>query len=260
VADVQRDIEASKGQIANIADIERHLQSSNPEAVPAIRNILDAGKNSEAVQFSYKAREAPGEPARLRNNFIPTHFTYETIKPATQRSYLRRAFGSDDAVISHLKQEIVNRGGKIDASLLQNKRGGSIAPATQITKLINTLDAQTGGAYLKSPRVHGINLGETTRSATGDRGIRLDTIVDSSLTGRKVTPEQLGSHSYNNQIAPAVQALNDLADTQGSPVFRRAVKQIQKGEISRQTVQKLKEALADNKLAAQFCNVLGIKK
>jgi hypothetical protein len=25
-------------------------------------------------------------------------------------------------------------------------------------------------------------------------------------------------------------------------------------------VQKLKEALADNKLAAQFCNVLGIKK
>lgn len=259
VADIQQQLAGVKGQLANIADIERHLQTHNPEAVPAIQNILNAGKNSEAAKFSYIAREAPGEPARVRDNFVPTHFTYETIKPSTQRGFLRRKFGSDEAVISHLKQEIVNRGGSVNAGSLQTKGGKAIAPPNQINRLIEQLDQQTGGAYLKSPRVHGINLGETTRSAAGDRGIRLDTITDSSLTGRKVTPEELGSHTYNNQIAPAMKALDDLANVSGSPVFKRAIGQIQNGRITKQTMRELKAALGDEKLAAQFCNVFGIK-
>lgn len=259
VADIQRQLEGVQGQIAAITDIERHLQTHNPDAVPAIRNILNAGKNSEAVKFSYIAREAPGESARVRDNFIPTHFTYETIKPATQRTYLRNKFGSDDAVISHLKQEIMDKGGSIDAAMLQTKGGGAIKPATQVSRLINALDNLTDGAYLKSPRVHGINLGETTRSAAGDRGIRLDTIQESSLTGRKVTPDQLNGLAYENKIAPTLQALSELANSGTSPVFKRAVNQIQKGEITQKTMRQLKAALKDEKLAAQFCNVLGVK-
>jgi hypothetical protein len=261
IADIRQQLEGVKGQIATISDIERHLQTYAPDNVPAVRNLLKAGEGSEAAKFSYIAREAPGEPARVRDNFIPTHFTFETIKPATQRTFLRKKYGSDDAVISHLKQEIVAQGGSVNASMLQTKGGGDIAQANQISRLITTLDGLTGGAYLKSPRVHGINLGETTRSAAGDRGIRLDTITDSSLTGRKVTPEELQGHAYDNQIAPALKALNDLAASpQASPVFKRAVKQIQSGGISRQTVRELKAALNESDhVAAQFCNALGLK-
>lgn len=258
MAAIQQQLQGVQGQIANIAEIERHLQTHNPEAVPAIRNILNAGKNSEAAKFSYIAREAPGEAPRVRDNFVPTHFTFESIKPATQRDYLRRVHGSDEEVIAHLKQEILNRGGSIDASSLQTKGGADVDKAIQISRLIKALDTEMGGAYLKSPRVHGINLGETTRSAAGGRGIRLDTIVDSSLTGRKVTPEMLAGHAYDNKISATFKALDQLAQKSSSPVFSRAIKQIQKGGASRNTMRELKKALADKELGVQFCNIFGV--
>ena len=260
VAEVQKQLESVKGQVAAIADIERHLQTHNPDAVPAIRNILDAGKNSEAVKFSYVAREAPGEPARMRDNYIPTHFTYETIKPATQRTYLRKKFGSDDAVISHLKQVIMSKGGSVDAAMLQNKKGGDTQTAVQINRLINALDAQTGGAYLKSPRVHGINLGETTRGTRGENGIRLDTIVDSSLTGQKVTPEQLGGLSYNNQIATTFQALDSIAKGPNAPKgMDRIVNQLSSGQITKKTTNDLRSMLKSTpEVLAQACKLMGL--
>lgn len=259
---VEADIASVKDQLTNIADIERHLQTRNPEALPAIRNVLDAGKNSEAVQFSYVAREAPGEPARARANFVPTHFTFETIKPGTQRAYLRRKFGDDEAVISHLKQEIVNAGGSVDAAGLQTKGGAAVKPATQISKLIAALDSQTGGAYLKSPRVHGLNLGESTRTGAVDRGIRLDTITESSLTGRKVTPEDLQAKgaSYNNQIAPAISALEELAKQADAPKgMDRIIKQINSGKISKKTANDLRSMLKSSpEKLGQVCKMMGL--
>lgn len=262
IEQIQAQLQGLEGQIAAIADIERYVATEAPDLQNTLRNVIDSARRGEVSQFSYIAREAPTEAPRARDNFLPTHFTYETIKPGTQRTFLRKKYGSDPAVVSHLKEEITQAGGTVNVADLQTKTGKGRTTASQINTLINQLDSLKGGRYLKSPRIHGLNIGESTRTGKVDRGIRLDTITESSVTGRQVTPEMLegvqSAGGYSNEVQKVFNAVEELAARPDAPKGAKALAQkLASGKLTKRSRADIRKMLeTDSSLVAELCKVL----
>jgi hypothetical protein len=238
-------------KLVSVAEISQMMERRFPEHSQHFKNILEAAKNNHTVMGDHVPIEEGGRTTNKRE-FNPIDFAVKTISPKREVEILRKQHGQDfGAIRDALVQRLNKEGIRVNAA---DQQIDGLGPKQAVARL-NKLAAKLPDEARTYPYVVDHNLGETVRG--GSHGFRrLDRFTDTSLTGKT---QALPAGAEANMIAPAMKALNDLAESHSSPVFKRAIKQIQSGGISKQTVRELKAALGDEKLAAQFCSVLGIK-
>lgn len=239
-------------KLVDIAEFQRLVQERFPGQAQHSLNVLEAAKNNHTLSTTHSPLEEGGRVVNKRE-ISPVDLAVKTIKGKTEVSNLRKELGQNnfEAIRDNLVQRLSAEGVTVNA---QDQRipANPRSAVSQLNKLADMLP-ERARTY---PYIVDHNFGETAR--TGPFGFRrLDRVTESSLTGRA---QQLPEGAYSNQIAPAFKALSDLALQSESPLFKRAVNQLQKGTISRQTVRELKAELGKNAdLAAQFCKALGMK-
>lgn len=241
--ELEQQVQQRGGQLMKIADAEQFMRGRSGQQHGL--NFLEAGRNNQQIDISYTPL-GEGRANTKTRTISPFGIERRVIKPGTELNNLKRQFGSYAAVRDHLIQKAREAGQTVNAGSITTKPASLKAAIERL--------GMNEHVYL-----HSHNFGETTvGTGKSERGYRLDTITDSSLTGQKAN---IPVGAYQNEIAPALQALDQLASLEGAPpLFKRAVTQIQKGEISSKTVKELKAALSDDSgLAAQFCKTVGIK-
>lgn len=251
-------------QIIDIARVEQHFKGDEPR-LGHIKNVLQAAKDSQSVLLEMKPREAPAE-IRTRE-FLPMAFSLQPIKAATERRYLRNLLGTDQEVINHLISRINKEGGTVDSSYKVRASGKGYKESEQIRNLINQLDEVMGGRYLKSPRIFGLNIGESSRGGQDVNrlvGYRLDSIQKSSLTGNAPTPETIqgfeGSQHYKNSVKGVFDTLETLkSHPTAGKVVDRYTQQVLSGRITSRTMRDIEQMIGnDVEALVAFCKNMGL--
>lgn len=230
--------QSAKQALMTVADAERHIKQYAPEQMKHFLNTLEAAKNNQTLDVTHAPLNEGGRVVNQRE-VNPVAFAKQTITARTEVSNLRKQFEGDlSKVRDNLVQRLNEAGVKVNAADQQLK--GNRGDITRLNALAEKLPPEK----LTHVYVMDHNLGETAR-AEGSYGFRrMDRIQDSNLTG-KAQELPLGTEN-GNQIAPAFRAFREFANSPEAPTsLKRVSRQIDSGNISRQSLKDLQQAYRD---------------
>lgn len=244
------------GQLMTIAEAQRFIKENNYPGADHFQNILEAGKNNQRVSVTHTPLDRGGKVTNSRE-ISPFAFEKRPIKGKTEVGNLIKEFSPNgdgiNADLGAVRDNLVQRIHDAGVNVAAGEQAIEGKPSRTQRKILNKLADKLPIEKRTHVYVHDFNFGDSARP-TADGARRLDRITESSLTG-KMAEE---TAQYNNQIAPAFDALNRIANmADAPPAMKRVINQMTSGKVSKNSLNELRNVLrnASKEVIEQLCKL-----